>query len=174
VKAEDYTPLPPPQADDTFGTTKVRRKAISDGRSKRQHKGLQQFNVKIRARSKSRFQSLYEAAQSKTPVLTRGDFFDLMLSAYEASATDRDLSKVVDSLLREAVPSAVDREAGRTVPLPIFASTDLAMAIKGRAKAKQWTLSATFEHVCAVAYEAQSTPATTAPKRKRSKRRSTG
>jgi len=153
VKTEDYKPLPAPQTGDTFNTTVTRLTRVAGSGSKRQPKGLKQFAVKVRPRTKARFKAIYEAAAKTKPDLTRGDFLELIIAAWEAQATGRDLNTAIESLRREAVPPPEDRAEGRDVPLTVFATPPLAKALIGRAKEKDWTLSATIEQACHIAKE---------------------
>ncbi len=153
VKSDDYKPLAAPQPGDTFNTTQTRQTRVPGSRPKRQIKGLKQFAVKVRPRTLARFKAAYEATEKAKPDLTRGDFLELIIADWEAQATGRDLNTAIESLRREAVPPPEDRAEGRDVPLAVFATPPLAKALIGRAKEKDWTLSATIEQACQIAKE---------------------
>lgn len=142
--SDDFTPLPPPKANETFGNLKTKRVRTSDGRKKRPSKSLVQFNVKVRSRVRSQIEAEYGAAREQAPDLTKGEFMERMLAAYQSGGGTA------------PVPSAADRAAGRTEALTMFATPALASVLDGRSKARGWTLGATIENACVLAKETES------------------
>jgi hypothetical protein len=152
---EDFKPLPPPTADDTLGNVLTKRVRVSDGRKKRPRKGLVQHNVKVRARASDRFNEIAESMKETDPEFTKGDLFELMLEAYEASKNKSDLASIAKAGRRAPSPEPHDRAEGRTVHFDLFATADLAQGLKIRAKEKGWSISATIENACADAKDYQ-------------------
>ena len=153
VNEENFAPLAPPMPGEGFGnieTKKIRVNAAT-GRPKNQSKGLVQLNVKVRGRTKSRFEAVFDAAKSAQSDLTKGDFFDLMLAAYEAKSAGIDMTKIAEAMHQAPVPSAKDKAAGRERALEVFVTTDLAKALTRRGSKNGWTVSETVEHACAMA-----------------------
>ncbi len=79
----DYKPLPPPTADETHLNlqTKVARVKVTS--SKPSKGGLVQCNVKVRPRARDRFEESYARAAQSKPDLTRGEFFEALLAAFD-------------------------------------------------------------------------------------------
>jgi hypothetical protein len=160
VSSDDHVPgvpLPPPRPGEGFGNVesrKIRVDAVT-GKPKSQTKNLVQLNVKVRARTKSRFEADFEAAKAAQPSLTKGDFFDLLLAAYEAKSSGVDMAKVAEAMHQTLVPPAKDKAAGRDRALEVFVTADLAKAINRRSTKNGWTISETVEHACAMAKRAE-------------------
>ncbi len=157
MKAEsDYKPLPPPTADETHLNlqTKVARVKVTS--SKPSKGGLVQCNVKVRPRARDRFEESYARAAQSKPDLTRGEFFEALLAAFDVKGPTKaaDIAKMTDTIRTPAQPPAADRVDGRTVFLEVFATPLLAKFLQERAQAKGWTLGGTIENACAEAKEA--------------------
>ena len=84
--------------------------------------------------------------RSAAPDLTKGDFYDLMLAAFEAKSAGVDLSKVIEAMHQAPVPPARDKAAGRERALEVFVTSDLAKALNRRSSKNGWTVSETVEH----------------------------
>ncbi len=158
--SEDHVPgvpLPPPKRGDSFGNTetKLTRVNPATGKPRNQHKNLVQLNVKVRGKIKARFEALYESAAAAKPGLTKGEFFELMLGAYEAKASGVDIGKVVEAMHEAPVPTTKDKAAGRDRPLEIFVNADLSKALARRSTKNGWTVSETIEHACTMAKKAE-------------------
>jgi hypothetical protein len=154
--SEDHVPgvpLPPPRPGEGFGNVDSRKIRVDpvSGKPKSQTKNLVQLNVKVRGRTKSRFDAVYEAAKAAQPSLTKGDFFDLMLAAYEAKSAGVDMTKIAEAMHQAPVPPAKDKAAGRERALEVFVTADLAKALTRRGSKNGWTVSETVEHACAMA-----------------------
>jgi hypothetical protein len=150
----DFRPLPPPTAGDTHGNLQTKRVRIADGRKRPPAKGLVQCNVKVRGRARDRFEQAFERAQKAAPEITKGDFFELVLAAFEAGESGTDLAKVAELARRVPTPPAVDRRDGRTEFIELFATHELARSLKARAKERNWTVSCAMENACAEAKDA--------------------
>ena len=101
---------------------------------------------------KTRFEDTFERAKAKAgDELTKGEFFEMLLAAYEAKTSGVDLMRVAEIMQRDAVPPPKDREAGRTRVLTVFATEVLATALERRSVNQGWTVSETIEHACQVA-----------------------
>lgn len=133
--------LPSPKPGDSFGNVSVRRKTITNGHAKRETKGLTQFNVKVRARSRERFETFFVSLDDGT---TKGELLEKMIEAYlRGSSTS------------SAPAPKADLAEGRTQAIPVYATHDLADAIEKRAKRHGWTVSGVIEHACAIAAECE-------------------
>lgn len=122
--------LPPPMQNETFGASKKRHKVIKSGHAKRPVKGLVQFNVKVRARVRERFEEV--VARSG---ITKGELLEqFILMALEGDT-----------------PSPADAAEGRTTRMVVHAVPALAEVLSARVATRHWTLSETIEHACAVA-----------------------
>jgi hypothetical protein len=155
VTIDDLKPLPPPAADDTHGNVRTKRVRVSDDRKKRPRKGLVQHNVKVRARASDRFNELAESMKATDPEFTKGDLFELMLAAYEASKDKSGLASITKVGRLAPVPEPRDRAEGRTVHFDLFATPELAQGLKSRSNEKKWSISATIENACADAKDFQ-------------------
>lgn len=156
VNEEHYSPLPPPGPGEVFDNTKTKRIRVTEtGRPRSQHKGLVQLNVKVRGKTKTRFEAVYEVTKAAVPDLTKGEFFELMLTAFEAKASGVDMAKVAEAMQHEPVPPPKDKAAGRDRALVVFATPALSRALEKRSTTKGWTLSETVEHVCTMAKRAE-------------------
>jgi hypothetical protein len=157
VNEENYTPLDPPKRGESFGNTDTKFVRVNPvtGKPKNQTKNLVQLNVKVRGKVKPRFEALYESAAAAKPGLTKGEFFELMLGAYEAQAAGVDIGKVVQAMHEAPVPTAKDKSAGRDRPLEIFVNPDLSKALNRRSSKNGWTVSETIEHACTMAKKAE-------------------
>lgn len=149
---DDLAILPPPAPNQTFHATKTRRVRTADKRKTRPKKGLTQFNVKVTPSVKERIEAAFEEVSTD---MTKGEFMCLLIAAYEAQKSNTDVAGAVAELRRPIRPPKEDVQAGRTVPLEVYATPDLAKALNGRAGKKKWTLGATVEHACALAVEAE-------------------
>lgn len=132
--------LPAPRPGQTFGTADVRRKTVSNGHAKRPLKGLAQFNVKIRARARERFEALHASLDAQG--VTKGELLERMIDTYVRAAGG------------QSAPAA-DVAAGRTTVLDVYATPELADALHRRATRQSWSLSATIENACAVAADVE-------------------
>jgi hypothetical protein len=151
IKSEsEFKPLPPPTAAETHGNLKTKLVRTP----KKPLKGLVQCNSKVRPRTRERFEEAYDRARKVTADagedLTKGDFFELLLAAFEAQEKGGNLVDAA-KLVGSPQQSDQDRQAGRTEHLEVFATPDLARALKTRSKEKGWTISDTVEHACAEA-----------------------
>ena len=66
------------------------------------------------------------------------------------------LEKMIEAYLRGSSTSSApapkaDLAEGRTQPIPVYATPDLADALEKRAKRHGWTVSGVIEHACAIA-----------------------
>ena len=71
-----------------------------------------------------------EGRRDKDVELTKGDFFEMVLAAFEAAEAGTDLADAAKALARSPQPSAHDRRDDRTEFLEVFATPDLARALK--------------------------------------------
>ena len=149
---DDLTILPPPAPNQTFHATKTRRVRTADKRKTRPKKGLTQFNVKVTPSVKERLETAFDDVSSS---MTKGEFMGLLIAAYEAQQGNTDIADVVAKWRQPNRPAKEDIKDGRTVPLGIYATPDLARVLNNRAHTKRWTLGATVEHACAIAVEAE-------------------
>jgi hypothetical protein len=153
VNEENYRSLEPPKPGEGFGNTEtkeVRVNAIT-GKPRTQSKGLVQLNVKVRGKTKARFEAVYAATRADAPDLTKGDFFDLMLAAFEAKSAGVNLGQMIEAMHQTPAPPAKDKAAGRERAIEVFVTSDLAKALKLRGSKNGWTVSETVEHACAMA-----------------------
>ena len=176
VSEENFTALPPPMPDENFGNTDTKKIRVNPatGKPKSQTKGLVQLNTKVRGKTKSRFEAVFEAAKAAQPDLTKGDFFDLVLAAYEAQSAGIDMTKIAEAMHRAPVPPAKDKAAGRDRALEVFVTADLAKALTRRGSKDGWTVSETVEHACAMAKKVEGLsagPFHRSPKGRSTKRR---
>src|SRR5262245_56862643 len=151
----DFKPLPPPTAAETHGNLQTKQVRIPQGK-KRPEKGLVQCNVKVRKRARDRFEHAFKRAQAATAgddvELTKGAFFEMVLAAFEASESGgANLAEAAKIICRSPQPSAQDRRDDRSEYLEVFATPELARAIKTRSNEKGWTISGTIENACAEA-----------------------
>ena len=144
--------MPPPTAAETHGNLKTK---VVRTPKKRPQKGLVQCNNKVRPRTRERFEEAYgrtlKVSGGAGEDLTRGDFFELLLAAFEAQEKGENLVDAAKLVARSPRQSDQDRQAGRTEHLEVFATPDLARALKTRSKERDWTLSDTIENACAEA-----------------------
>ena len=154
VKSEfEFRHMPPPTAAETHGNLKTK---VVRTPKKRPQKGLVQCNNKVQPRTRERFEEAYgrtlKVSGGAGEDLTRGDFFELLLAAFEAQEKGGNFSLMPRSWWqRPPRQSDQDRQAGRTEHLEVFATPDLARALKTRSKERDWTLSDTIENACAEA-----------------------
>ena len=140
---EEGKALPPPKRGDHHSNLETRQVRVTDGRAKKQKKGLQQFAVKAKARVLDRFEELLAKMKAANPNFTKGDLLELIVASFEKNPAEP------ANLRLAATPDAQDRADGRTVHLDVFATPDLAKVLTGRAKEKRWSVGATIEHACA-------------------------
>lgn len=154
--SEDLSPLPPPTANETHDNIQVKRVKVTDARSKRPQKGLVQCNVKVRARARDRFEDAFDRARrTSNPDITKGEFFELVLAAFEAYEKKGGLVAAAEAIRKAPQPAPIDKAEGRTDYLEVFAVPPLAKLLKDRSVKMGWTLSATIEHACSVAKDAE-------------------
>jgi len=120
--------LAAPKPGETYGASKTRRRTVTSGHAARPVKGLVQFNVKIRGRSRQKFEQFFDALNDGR---TRGELLEAMIEAY------------------------ADIEAGRSEAMVVHFVPELADALQRRANRNGWTVSATVEHACAVAADVE-------------------
>jgi hypothetical protein len=161
IKSEaEFSPLPPPTAAETHGNLKT--KLVRARSAKRPQKDLVQCNVKVRRRTRDRFEAVFKrvlkTAAAAGGDLTKGDFFEMMVAAFEAQETGTSLVDAAKAVARTPQPSDQDREDERTEHVDVFATPDLARALKSRSKEKGWTIGATIENACAEAMHLKGEP----------------
>ena len=87
--------------------------------------------------------------------ITKGDFFEMLLVAFEGKAQNVDLAKLAETMGQAPVPPARDKAAGRDRAVELFVTGDLAKALNRRGSKHGWTISETVEHACAMAKRAE-------------------
>jgi hypothetical protein len=143
VKSEEELRwLPPPRPDDTHGNLQTKRVRVTDGRQRRPRKGLKQFAIKARARVLDIFTEAFEQMSAGDPSITRGDLLELMVASFVKTPSAARTARLA------ATPDPRDRTEGRVEHIDLFATPDLARALKARSAEKKWTLSATIENAC--------------------------
>ena len=161
VNEENYRAMPPPMPGDSFGNMETQKVRVNpqSGKPKNQNKGLVQLNVKVKGKVKSRFEALYADTANKAAAgnvdITKGDFFEMLLVAFEGKAPNVDLAKLAETMGQAPVPPARDKAAGRDRAVELFVTGDLQKALNRRGSKNGWTISETVEHACAMAKRAE-------------------
>jgi len=133
--------LAAPKPGQSYGASKTRRRTVTSGHAARPVKGLVQFNVKIRARARHRFDELFDRVGEN---MTKGELLEAMIEAYASGRVGT-----------ETAPPDEDIEAGRSEAMVVHFVPELSDALQRRASRNGWTVSATIEHACAVAADAE-------------------
>lgn len=138
--------LPMPKAGQTLGNLQRKTITTTDGRRKRERKGLVQMNIKALPNVRDRVNSAWNKARKTDKTLTKGEFLELLLAHWESA--EPDIGKAVAASRRADDLPAADKARGRTVVRPLFLTPALNAAVDNRSKKEGWTFSATIEHVC--------------------------
>jgi hypothetical protein len=123
--------LPPPSADDTYGTLKTRKKTVSTTGRGRPAKGLVQINLKLAPETRSTLIETCDKSIAAKKHATRNDVITEMLAVYGQHGDG----------FTKPVPTNSDRSEKRTLAETVFFVPGLFEQLKRVSADRDMTLS---------------------------------